>query len=185
MAQFQIFKVTALPGTLVPNGIYIVTTNEAAHVELHVADNSGTVTRRLYNKTDIQALIDASLADIGKLEVQPDIASRDALILTKNTQVLVVDASADPTVDSGAATYVWNTSNSTWTKISEAESLDLSIQWAEILNKPISSVGDIDDAVVKKHAHSNATQLDKIGENVDGNFTYDGENYVVSGSIDW
>jgi hypothetical protein len=49
------------------------------------------------------------------------------------------------------------------------------LQWSDILGKPTSSVADIDDAVTKRHTHSNKTQLDLISENgTSGNLEYDG-----------
>ena len=42
------------------------------------------------------------------------------------------------------------------------------IRWETILNKPISIIDDIDDAVVKKHTHSNKNSLDRISENIEG-----------------
>ena len=41
-------------------------------------------------------------------------------------------------------------------------------RWETIANRPTSSVIDIDDAVSKKHAHSNKVTLDRISENPDG-----------------
>ena len=61
-----------------------------------------------------------------------------------------------------------------WIKISEAESLDVVVDWSDITNKPTSSVADIDDAVSKRHNHTNKTELDKIGENANELFTYNG-----------
>ena len=55
-----------------------------------------------------------------------DIAARDALAptLTKNSFVLVSDASADATVDVGAVLYFYNTADQSFLKIAEYESLD-------------------------------------------------------------
>lgn len=39
-----------------------------------------------------------------------------------------------------------------------------SISWAKISGAPTSTVAEIDDAVAKRHAHANATQLGKIAE---------------------
>ena len=55
-----------------------------------------------------------------------DIATRDALE-EKDGLVYVLDASADATVESGAAQYVWDETNSVWKKIGETESLDLDL----------------------------------------------------------
>ena len=97
----------------------------------------------------------------------------------------MLDASADATVASGAATYVYDFGNTTWVKISEAESLDVVLDWSNIQNGPSSSPAAIDAAVADSHTHANKTQLDKIGENGDGNLTYDGDEFVQSGSTAW
>lgn len=55
-----------------------------------------------------------------------DIAARNALPLDGRGQmVIVVDATADATVASGGAYYVWNENADVWVKIGEAESLDI------------------------------------------------------------
>lgn len=64
-----------------------------------------------------------------------DIAARDALELTKNSFVLVSDATGDATVDAGAALYFYNVANDTWLKIAEYESLDIVIPNKAILEK--------------------------------------------------
>jgi hypothetical protein len=121
------------------------------------------------------------------MPIVADIAARNALVLTKNTQVLVLDATGDSTVTSGAATYLYRVSTTSWIKISEAESLDLVLQWANIQGKPTSSPSAIDTAVSNSHTHTNKTQLDKIGENPDGHFTYNSALPKIGweGTIAW
>ena len=64
-----------------------------------------------------------------------DIAARDALEMTKNSFVLVSDASADATVDAGAALYFYNISDDSFLKIAEYESLDIVIPNKAILEQ--------------------------------------------------
>ena len=52
--------------------------------------------------------------------------------------------------------------------------MDINFSWANLSGKPTSSVADIDDAVSKRHAHANKTQLDKIDQDASGNLTYNG-----------
>ena len=47
-----------------------------------------------------------------------------------------------------------------------------SVAWANVYDKPTSSVTEIDDAVARKHSHANATQLDKVSEDTNGKLTY-------------
>ena len=178
MSILTIFKETALPAELQANAMYLVAPpSKPDYVELYITDKNGVTVKRIPTTDDIQAMINSSTGGIipgSKLEVVADIAARDALAPTSNITVLVLDASADPAVGSGAATYVYQSSVSAWHKISEAESMDLVLDWANIQNKPVSSVADIDDAVSKRHTHTNLTQLNKIDEDGAGNLTYGG-----------
>jgi hypothetical protein len=91
-------------------------------------------------------------------------------------------------VASGAATYLYRVSTTSWIKLSEAESLDLILQWANIQGKPTSSPSAIDTAVSNSHTHNgNLTQLNKIGENVDALFTYNNALPKIGweGTIAW
>lgn len=175
MAKIKISKETAVPsgGAIVANTIYMVEVDTNI-MEVYMSNNAGDALRRILNETDIQALIDASIGGISGIEVVDDIAARDALTPTTNTQVLVIDASADPTVTSGAATYVYRLSTTSYIKISEAESLDIVLDWANIQNGPTSSPAAIDNAVTLSHTHANKTQLDLIGEDADNDITYNG-----------
>lgn len=70
------------------------------------------------------------------LQIVANITERNALVLTGNTPVLVIDASDDPNVNSGHAFYVYNFANTTWIKTSEQESLDIILDWMNIIGKP-------------------------------------------------
>lgn len=167
-------QVTVLPGTLAADAIYAVTVG-ANQLELYITNNDGTLARRIINEADVQTLIDAALvAAESPFLIVANIVERDALSLTANTLVLVLDASADATVDTGAALYAYRQSTGTYLKISEFESLDITINWADIQDKPTSSAAAIDSAVANSHIHANKTELDKIGEDANGDLTYDG-----------
>lgn len=173
MAKIKISQVTALPGTLSPNTLYMVSVS-ASKMECYMTGNVATTVKRIINEADVQALISSAMASIGEIEVVADIAARNALNPTRNMQALVLNATGDGTVASGAATYVYRLSNTTWYKISEAESMDFAIAWASITGKPSSSPAAIDSAVSNSHTHSNKTQLDLIGQDGDGDITYNG-----------
>lgn len=186
MAQFKIFKETAVPSTLEPNAIYLVgPAGQPDFLEIYVTDSGGSATRRTRTEADIQTQINNSIAAIDTLEVVDDIAARDALNPSVNTQVLVKDATGDNTVASGAATYVYESASDTWTKISEAESLDVALNWSDLIGGPSSSPAAIDAAVADAHTHANMTELNKIGEDGDGCFTYAGDTFVATGNINW
>lgn len=173
MTAFNINKVTALPSSLVANSIYIVSTG-APLAEIYVTGTTATDVRRVINTADVQGLIDTSLSNISAMEIVDDIADRDALSLSANALVLVLDATADTTVSAGAATYAYRHSDTSFTKISEAESQDVILQWANITGGPTSTPSQIDSAVTASHGHSNKTELDEIGQDSNGNMTYSG-----------
>ena len=95
-----------------------------------------------------------------------DITARDAMIgMTDGTQVRVLDASADPSVDSGWAIYSYVESTDSWSKIAEQESLDIIEDWSNIQNGPVATATEIDTAVNKMHDHNTDTYLDYGGSN--------------------
>lgn len=105
-----------------------------------------------------------------------DITARDALTDVIDSQLCwVIDASDDATVTSGAALYLSTVSGQivTWTKMAEVESMDLVVNWADIQNKPSSTVAQIDQAVTDSHTHSNASVLNGLSSNgTSGNLVF-------------
>lgn len=186
MATFKIFRETTLPGTLQPYAMYVVApASKPDYIELYVTNAAGTATRRLLTQADIQGLIDASLTAISQIQIVANIAARDALAPTTTLYVYVQDATGDATVASGGATYLYNVAGAAWVKISEAETMDVSLNWAALVGRPSSAVADIDDAVAKRHTHANKTELDKIGE-AGGELTYNGAQVKTEwGSTGW
>ena len=173
---FQVFRETALPGVLTPYAIYYVApAGQPNHVEIYVTDSTGTATRRILTAADVQSMIATTLAGSNDLTIVSDIGSRNALLpLTSAKWVYVENATGDTTVLSGGATYLYNPTTQVWMKTSEAESLDIVASWAALVGKPNSSPSAIDTAVAQSHVHANMTQLNKIGEDVSGNMTYNG-----------
>lgn len=177
MAVYRIFKETVLPGSLQAHSIYLVA--PMAHpgfLEIYVTDAAGTAQRRTHRVEDIQEMIDNSLSSLGGTTIVDTIADLNALTPENGATVLVIDASADATVTSGAATYIYRTATTSWIKISEAESLDVALNWSAIVGRPTSVVADIDDAVTNRHTHANKTQLDNIDQDAEGELTYNGNN---------
>lgn len=174
MATFKIYRETALPGTMEPYAIYIIApAAKPNYVEIYVTNADGTSARRIPKTEDIQSMIDASVGSANNLQIVADIDARDALTPTSAIYVFVRDAADDVTVVSGGATYLYDLANTAWLKVSEAESLDVTLNWASLADKPTSSVANIDDAVTKRHTHANMTELSKISES-GGQLMYDG-----------
>jgi len=102
-------------------------------------------------------------------KVVTTIAARNALTgMAAGDIAYVTDATGDSTVDDGGATYIY--SGSAWVKIAEWESMDVVLAWANITGKPASTTANIDDAVSKKHTHTNQAQLDGITAALIGNW---------------
>jgi len=176
MAEVAFHKVASLPGTLAANAFYLVENGEYA--ETYVTDSTGEA-RAVGNTAMIQAL--APVTDT--LLIVADIAARDALSPDRNVFVLVQDAADDVTVSSGAALYVWDNVAEAWVKVTEYESLDVTVGWSDISGRPSSPVADIDDAVTKRHAHANLSTLNGLSDS-GGQLLYGG-NPVDSRKIDW
>jgi len=175
MSAIKFFKVTTLPVALEGHAIYLVApASKPNHLEVYVTSADASSIKRIVNIDDIQAMINSSIAASSAFEVVDNIAARNALSLTNNKFVLVLNATGDPTVTAGAATYAWRSALSTWVKISEYESLDVIISWDAVQNKPTSLVTDIDAAVAQRHVHTNFTELTKISENSNVDFQYAG-----------
>ena len=68
------------------------------------------------------------------------ITERNLLSPTQNLTVFVRDATLDPTVSVGWATYLYDFDNTTWIKKSEGESLDIVIvqSWDNVTGKPLT-----------------------------------------------
>jgi hypothetical protein len=160
-------KVASLPVTYEGSTMYMVAdTVNAALFEMYLSSADGTTVRHLLNKSEIQTMINTSvagsIAGMGTMSVVNDIAARNALNPATVSLALVLNATADTTVATGAATYVYNTATSAWVKIAEYESLDVVLQWSNIVGRPTSTPAQIDAAVTGNHNHGNKPVLDGL-----------------------
>lgn len=121
--------------------------------------------------------LERAFSGTSRLHIAQSIAERDALVgngLQAGDQVYVTDASADETVESGGAQYLFMTDGS-FLKVAESESLDVVCTWEHIQDKPESAVTQIDLAVAQRHAHDNAGILAKLAESATGTLAYNGQ----------
>ena len=184
MAVFNIHKVSALPGSPAANSVYLVSSG-ANHIEMYVTGTSPATIRRMYTEADIQTMIEATVAGMSTLQVVADITERNALSPTENVIVLVLNATGDATVASGAATYVYRHSTTTWVKISEAESMDVTVAWASISGRPTATPSQIDTAVSQSHTHSNLSVLNALSDSA-GSLRYGGQPLSAEwAATDW
>lgn len=179
--NLKVFKETSLPAQLQANSIYFVTAAPGI-AEVYVTGTDASAVRHVLKQSEIQAMIDSSIASAMELTIVADLAARNALSPTHNLYVYVQNATGDSTVASGGATYLYNKVGAAWIKVSESESMDAILDWSGIQNKPSSSVAAIDDAVAKKHSHANKTTLDELGDDGSGNLTYGGNPVTTAWS---
>lgn len=177
--KISFYQETAVPTTWQAGGVYFIKPTTppvgapADYCEIYIVNQNGTVTAHTPTWGEIDTHITNKLSATGALTIVADIAERDALT-DKNGEVFVRDASADTTVASGGAKYLWDATNTAWIKVSETESMDVVLNWADIVGKPSFTPAQIDAAVSASHTHTNKTQLDKVGEDGSGNMTYGG-----------
>lgn len=168
-------KVAALPATLEPSVMYLVPNATAGLMDLFVSDAQGLTVKHIISRDDIVQLITNAIGGFNTVKIVADIAARNALSLTTIQQVLVLDATGDPTVKTGAATYIYDPATTLWYKISEYESLDITTRWSDVVDRPTSLVADIDDAVSKRHVHDNKAVIDLLSKDANNNLMYDGK----------
>ena len=180
MAQLRIERVVSLPNPLTASTMYIVRASDAALTEIVMTGNDGTEVRHILNKQDVSTMIADAVGSLTNIVVVQDIAARDALEPTATTIALVLDATGDVTVNAGAALYLYDPAQTLWIKVAEYESLDLSLNWDNIVDGPTSSPAQIDAAVGNSHTHSNKSVLDALGDS-EGALTYNGE--IISAQI--
>lgn len=178
-ATMKFYKNLNLPQTLDSDSMYLVINGDYAETYMtsqtgvaKMVGNSVMITQ-IANKLITDAL-NSQAAAATQVQIVADIAARDALTKKDGLEVLVLNATGDTSVKSGAATYVYRSSNTTWYKISEAESMDLVLQWDAIQGKPVSTAAQIDAAVAASHTHANMSTLNKLGEDAQG-LLFDGK----------
>ena len=78
-------------------------------------------------------------------QVVANIAARDNLEVFSGLHALVIDATADSTVETGGAEYIYD--GTKWIKVSELNDLDAVITWDNVLNKPyfVQTLLDLSD----------------------------------------
>lgn len=156
------------------NGIYLHKDN-SGHLVVTVNGSDGNIGGSASTMThqEVYDLIVETNKVISSIKLVSTIAERDSLTLDKDTLVLVIDATEDPTVDSGGAGYLYIYGDGVYAKFFETEGLDIELLWDNIIGRPLSSPEDIDNTVSLKHEHSNKAVLDKLSVNEIGQLTLD------------
>ena len=109
-----------------PGSQYFELNGSGTGFKSYLTNSAGVpIAQEAINAAQADTLIQAALADFDGPVIVADIATRDALTLTRNAVVYVTNATADALVDSGAATYLYNEGADTYTLVSEFESLNV------------------------------------------------------------
>lgn len=180
----KFFKVNSLPTPpLVANAFYLVLNGD--YCETYLTDISG-IAKHVGNSAMISEMVSTAFADYNAIEIVDDIGDRNALgsTLTRNALILVIDATDDPTVSSGAAMYAYIESTGTYRKVYEMEGIDFTVSWNQIQGRPNSSPTDIDDAVAKRHTHTNKILLDALS-NTGTTLEYSGVAVLKTETTNW
>lgn len=175
-------RVNKLPDNLTPSTMYVVKSTIGNVVEIYFTDANGTAVFHSITYEEVSRLINSAIDSFTDLLILPDILSRNKLNPVRNELVLVLDATGDPSVNNGAALYVYDYNTNTWYKVSEFESLDITLDWGNIAGRPVSLPANIDNSVSLAHTHSNRSVLDLLSADDTGNLLYD-NNPVTNSNI--
>jgi hypothetical protein len=181
MTQMTFSKLTAVPTTFAPSTVYFVSgSTTPTDLAIYVSDSAGNAARHTATYTEMVNMMDTKIASAvsaaASIKIVNNIADRNALLTppilpTTPLMALVLDATSDITVASGAATYVWSPATQLWSKISEYESMDVLVQWNSIVGRPTATPAEIDSLLP---VLSTVTQLSSVG----GQLQFGG-SYVV------
>lgn len=93
----------------------------------------------------------------------PDVAKSQTYVVANPTgrQALSGMLTGDRAYETETGdSYIWD--GTQWLILADADWENVNLQWANIVDKPTSTIANIDDAVTKRHSHSNKTTLDSI-----------------------
>jgi len=153
----------------------------------HVSSTDKAKLANLAADADATYATKEELAGKTKTWVYDDIADRDTDLAgfttdEIGTMCIVKDPSDDEVNEGvGPAQYILvddGNDGVEWQYLFHLGGAEISTEWDEIAGKPSSSATDIDDAVAKKHTHTNKSVLDKFTE-VSGDILYDGSQIGV------
>lgn len=125
-------------------------------------------------------LLERGLAGNTTTTIVENLAER-ALITGKipGDKCYVIDATDDPTVDKGGATYIWMPAKGDdppyWRKLGEDESQDFALAWENIGGRPTSDPAAIDGAVKAAHEHANKALLDALTADAENRLCLNGK----------
>jgi hypothetical protein len=168
MSGIRPYILDTLPQTYEASAIYFIRdVNYADRFTIYLANNTGSAVRRQPTQADIDQAVADAMAGVQAMQYAPTITARDNMTFTGNAMIYVADATADADVNTGGATYFYVHATQTFIRTAEDESMDLALTWAALVGGPNSTPNQIDDAVQHSHNHLNATAVNAIS--LDGN----------------
>src|SRR5690625_3074700 len=167
-----------------------------------LSGTNGNIQTQIDDINDSLVALSSGMRYIGKFETKTDL---QAVAEKEGGDLAVV--LADETRGSGRSMYVYRDDLGVWDFIGEFTFSDEftalkdtptsyagadgkvvkvasnrlvfdDVDYADLTNKPTSTVTQIDDAVAKRHEHNNADSLAKLGVNSDGELTINGVVYA-------
>lgn len=173
-----------------------------ADINQWLAGTSGNIQTQLDGLGESITSLTAGMKYLGKIERYADLE----YVGNKENGNLVV-VLADESRSGGRSMYVYSDDKGAWEFIGEFTFTDAflalkdtptsysgsegkvvkvagerlvfgDVDYADLANKPSSTITEIDGAVRQTHEHTNKGNLDSIGENSNGVLTYKGEEYV-------
>ncbi len=139
------------------------TKNEVDNKLSQKQNNIGYIPENIANKGIANGY--ASLDSNTKIPLSqlPDTAKQQTYVVNSETERLALSSliEGDKCFEvSTGDSYIWN--GTEWLISAKADWENVNLQWVNIIDKPNSSVSNIDDAVDKKHEHNNLTLLQSI-----------------------
>lgn len=168
---FSIVRLTQLPTSLAPNSLYIVKAPGTNDVALTWTGNSASDIGFSYSQAKADGDITAALAGSKSVFIFGNIAEKDAEVPLVDSIGFVKDATADPTVLTPSAFYIFEVATARWSLATSGGSG--AVNWDDIVDGPEATPAQIDEAVAASHVHANQAVLDKIGVDADNRLTYD------------
>lgn len=139
------------------------TKNEVDNKLSQKQNNIGYIPENIANKGIANGY--ASLDSNAKIPLSqlPDTAKQQTYVVDNGTERSTLSSliEGDKCFEvSTGDSYIWN--GTEWLISAKADWENVNLQWVNIIDKPNSSVSNIDDAVDKKHEHNNLTLLQSI-----------------------
>lgn len=172
MSVITIAKVTQLPAAYTPNTLYLVKGNDQAIMQTYFSTMDGSaVVPGIDEAFVVNKINQLAGSGFSELQVVLTIAERDALTLSRNSLIYVLDAQGDGAGTTGECLYLYYVAQSSFHKVSTAPP---AVQWSQIVGAPQSTGAQIDAAVQASHSHDNKNVLDKLSMNEQGQLVFDG-----------